>query len=374
MKKTFYFTSESVTEGHPDKICDLICDSILDDILRNDKEARVACEAMVTSNLVFLAGELKTKFNINAEKITRNAIESIGYNDSNLGFDYKNCVVLSSFKHQSDDISRGIEKNDYLKTGAGDQGVMFGFACKDTKQLMPLPITLAHQLSKRLSYVRKNNILKYLKPDGKTQVTVEYENNLPKKIKTILISAQHDKNIDQDILKQDIIKRVILETGTKEFMDDGTKILINPTGRFVLGGPAADTGLAGRKIILDTYGGFARHGGGAFSGKDPTKVDRSAAYMSRYVAKNIVKNNLADKCEIGVAYAIGLSDPLAIFLDTFNTNKISEDKILKFIKENFDFRPGAIIERFNLNSPIYSELTNYGMAIDVCEIQKEKNQ
>lgn len=352
------FTSESVTEGHPDKICDLISDSVLDEILKNDsnpKNARVACETVITTGLVFVTGEITTNCYIDIENVVRRTIKSIGYDENQSGFNCNSCAVLTSFKNQSPDIARGMDNNNDI--GAGDQGMMFGFACNQTSELMPLPISLAHKLSKRLAYVRKNNILAYLHPDGKSQVTVEYENGVPKKINTVLISAQHDE-VDFDI-KNDIVKNVLCIL-PQNLLDDSTKILINPTGRFVIGGPQADCGLTGRKIIVDTYGGYARHGGGAFSGKDATKVDRCGAYMARYVAKNLVAAGLADKCEIQISYAIGVSKPVSIHVNTFSTGKMPDDKIKDIVENKFDFRPTAIIEKFELYKPIFKQVANYG--------------
>lgn len=355
-----FFTSESVTEGHPDKICDNISDSILDEILKKDKNARVACETLVTTGLVFITGEITTDCYVDIEKIARSTIKSIGYNKTDMGFNYDSCAVLTSFKNQSADIANGVDNSNFCgDICAGDQGMMFGFACNETDEFMPLPIYLAHRLTKRLAYVRKNNILDYLRPDGKSQITIEYYADKPIRIDSILISAQHNPNIEHEKLSQDIIQKVIL-TLPKNLIDQETKFLINPTRRFVIGGPQADSGLTGRKIISDSYGGYARHGGGAFSGKDATKVDRCGAYMARYVAKNIVAAGLADKCEVQVSYAIGLNKPVSIYADTFSTGKISDDKLVKLINEKFDFRPSAIIEKFDMFSPIYNQVSNYG--------------
>lgn len=358
MADNFFFSSESVTEGHPDKICDNISDSILDEILKKDKNARVACETLVSSGLVFITGEITTDCYVDVEKIARETIKEIGYNNSDLGFDYKSCAILTSFRNQSSDIARGVNKKDN-KIGAGDQGMMFGFACDETEEYMPMGIYLAHKITRRLASLRKEKVLDYLRPDGKAQVTLEYVNNKPVKINKILISAQHEPNIDYDKLKSDIIEQIGLIL-PKNLVNDElkSKFLINPTGRFVIGGPAGDSGLTGRKIIADTYGGYARHGGGAFSGKDATKVDRCGAYMARYVAKNIVAAGLSNKCEVQVCYAIGIENPVSIYLNLFG-NK-AEREILDVVKNKFDFRPRAIIERFGLNQGIFKQVCNYG--------------
>lgn len=358
MADNFFFSSESVTEGHPDKICDNISDSILDEILKKDKNARVACETLVSAGLVFITGEITTDCYVDVEKIARETIKEIGYDKSDLGFDYKSCAILTSFRNQSGDIARGVNKKDN-EIGAGDQGMMFGFACNETEEYMPMGIYLAHKITKRLASLRKEKVLDYLRPDGKAQVTLEYVNNKPVRINKILISAQHEPNIDYDKLKSDITEQISLILPKNLINDElKNKFLINPTGRFVIGGPAGDSGLTGRKIIADTYGGYARHGGGAFSGKDATKVDRCGAYMARYVAKNIVAAGLSDKCEVQVCYAIGIENPVSIYLNLFG-NK-TEREILDIVKNKFDFRPKAIIERFGLNKGIFKQVCNYG--------------
>ena len=358
----YLFTSESVTSGHPDKVCDYISDSILDAALKEDKNSRVACETSISKDTLFIFGEISTKANLDYEKIAKDALRKIGYSTKGSGFDVDNCKVIIGIQKQSSDIAQGVnssyDNSDTL--GAGDQGIMFGFACDETKELMPLPISLAHRLAKRLEEARKTNILDYLMPDGKTQVTIEYEDNLPKRIDTIVISTQHKDTVSIEQLREDVYNTIIVPIVPENMMDDNTKIFINPTGRFVIGGPESDSGLTGRKIIVDTYGGYARHGGGAFSGKDPTKVDRSAAYMARYVAKNIVKAGLAKKCEIQLSYAIGVSKPVSIYINTFDTNTVPEEKILNAINQVFDFTPEGIITTLNLRTPIYSELSHYG--------------
>ena len=363
-----FFTSESVTEGHPDKICDQISDAVLDAIIEKDPMARVACETAVTTGLVMIMGEITTNCYVDIAKIARNKIREIGYDRAKYGFDCDTCSVLTSIDEQSPDIALGVDKSleakkgeaEEFDTGAGDQGMMFGYACDETKELMPLPISLAHKLSLKLSEVRKNGTLTYLRPDGKTQVTVEYENDIPKRIDTIVVSTQHSEEVQSEKIKEDIIKHVINPVVDKNFLDENTKYLVNPTGKFVVGGPQGDTGLTGRKIIVDTYGGYARHGGGAFSGKDPTKVDRSAAYAARYVAKNIVAASLAKKCEVQLAYAIGVASPVSILIDTFGTSDIDNEKLVAAVNEVFDLRPAAIIKNLDLRKPIYSKTASYG--------------
>lgn len=367
--RKWLFTSESVTEGHPDKMCDQIADGILDAIMEQDPNGRVACEAITKTGFVLVAGEISTSCYIDIPHLVRETIKNIGYDNALYGFDYKTCAVFTSIEEQSQDIALGVnEADEYKKNnndindmiGAGDQGMMFGFACNETPELMPMPISLAHKLAKKLAEVRKNNIVDYLRPDGKTQVTVEYHDNKPVRIDTIVISTQHNPEVNIDTIKKDLIDIVIKPTVPNELLDENTKYIVNPTGRFVIGGPQGDSGLTGRKIIVDTYGGYSRHGGGAFSGKDPTKVDRSAAYAARYIAKNVVAAGLADKCEVEVAYAIGVAKPVSIMVETFGTNKVDDEIIQKAIAENFDLRPAAIIEKFNLRRPIYQKLAAYG--------------
>lgn len=353
--KRYYFTSESVTEGHPDKLSDLISDSVLDECLKQDKNSRVAVETFVSGNTVTIAGQITTNAKYDIEEIVRNTIKEIGYDNEKVDMDYRTCKIDVNITKQSPDIAMGVDIG-----GAGDQGIMFGYASDETENYMPYAIDMAHKLAKRLTLVRKQNIIPYLRPDGKTQVTIEYEDNKPKRIETILISTQHNENIEQEELKKDIIEHVINEVVPGSMIDENTKIYINPTGRFVIGGPLGDTGLTGRKIIVDTYGGYARHGGGAFSGKDASKVDRSAAYMLRHIAKNIVANGYANKCEIQVAYAIGMEEPLSIYINTFGTGKKSDEELVNLIKDKFDLTPNGIIEYLKLREPIFTKTTNYG--------------
>lgn len=369
MGQRHLFTSESVTEGHPDKICDQISDSVLDEILTYDPNARVACETTVTTGLVLVAGEITTTCYVDIPKIVRKTIADIGYTRAKFGFDSETCAVITSIDEQSPDIAQGVDKalearhltdEAIDEIGAGDQGLMFGFACDETEELMPLPISLAHRLSRRLTEVRKDGTLPYLRPDGKTQVTVEYDGDKPVRVDTIVVSTQHDEQTDLATVERDIKEHVIKPIVSSELLDADTKYFINPTGRFVIGGPQGDAGLTGRKIIVDTYGGYARHGGGAFSGKDPTKVDRSGAYAARYVAKNIVASGLAKKCEVQVAYAIGVAHPVSIAVDTFGTGTISDEDIVKLVRQTFDLRPAAIIRDLDLRRPLYRQTAAYG--------------
>ena len=355
------FTSESVTEGHPDKIADQISDAILDDILSKDPNARVACETICTTGLVMVCGEISTNALYNVQQIVRNTVEEIGYTRGKFGFDAENLAVLSAIDPQSGDIAMGVDELEEKAQGAGDQGIMFGYACDETEELMPLPITLAHKLAKRLANIRKEKVVDYLRPDGKTQVTVLYdEEGNPVSIDTILISTQHSDSVTQEQIKKDLYEHVILPIIPAHLLNSETKYLVNPTGRFVIGGPQGDTGLTGRKIIVDTYGGYSRHGGGAFSGKDPSKVDRSAAYMARYIAKNIVASGLARKCEIQLSYAIGVAEPTSVLVETFGTSKVDEAIIVKAVRENFNLTPKGIITSLDLKRPIYRQIAAYG--------------
>ncbi len=367
--KKILFTSESVTEGHPDKISDKISDAILDEMLRQDPMSRVACETFCTTGLVCVMGEITTEAYVDIQDIVRRTVREIGYDRAKYGFGCDSCAVISSIHEQSPDIAMGVDKSfeakegndtDGLDTGAGDQGLMFGYACDETEELMPLPISLAHKLAKRLTDVRKNGTLKYLRPDGKTQVTVEYHDDVPVRVDTVVVSTQHSDAVSSEQIRADIIEYVITPIVDTALMDADTKIYVNPTGRFVIGGPAGDTGLTGRKIIVDTYGGYARHGGGAFSGKDPTKVDRSACYAARYIAKNVVAAGLAKKCEVQVAYAIGVAKPVSVMIDTFGTAVVDEEKISEAVLRHVDLRPAAIINRFELRRPIYCQIAAYG--------------
>lgn len=367
MKKLL--TSESVTEGHPDKVCDQISDAILDSIIAKDPNARVACETTATTGIVYVMGEISTNTYVDIQSIVRDTVREIGYTSSKYGFDANTCAVLTAINEQSPDIAMGVDNSQearesstdiYDKQGAGDQGMVYGYATNETEEFMPMPLILSHKLAKKLTDVRKSGKLKYLRPDGKSQVTVEYVDGEPKRIDTILVSTQHDENVTIDKIREDVIEHVVKPIIDTKLVDENTKYLVNPTGRFVIGGPLGDSGLTGRKIIVDTYGGFSRHGGGAYSGKDPSKVDRSASYMARYIAKNMVAAGLAGKLEVGVAYAIGVAKPVSIYVDTFGSGKLSDDKLTEIVAKHFDLRPAAIIDKLDLRRPIYKNTASYG--------------
>lgn len=368
--KDYLFTSESVTEGHPDKVCDQISDAVLDEVLSQDSNGKVACETLITTDLVIVTGEITTIAKIDIENIVRKVLKEIGYTSEKRGIDYKTCEVIVKLDTQSPDIALGVDKSSEIKSGcetddfdlagAGDQGMVFGYACNETPEYMPMATVLAHKLTKRLAEVRKNRSINYIYPDGKSQVTLEYKNDKPYRVDTVIVSAQHKANVDVEKLREDVTNKVILHSLPPNMIDCNTKILVNPTGRFVVGGPKADSGLTGRKIIVDTYGGYAKHGGGAFSRKDPSKVDRSAAYAARYAVKNIVASGLADKCEIQISYAIGVANPVSVNVNTFGTGKQTDEELSELIKEKFDFRPSAIINKFNLKRPIYKQTVTYG--------------
>ena len=369
MMSKVYFTSESVTEGHPDKVCDQISDAVLDAILEKDPMAHVACEVTATTGVIHVMGEISTECYVDIPAVVRSVVKEIGYNDPNCGFDGNTCGVITSIDMQSPDIAMGVNRSfearqgsqdAYDAEGAGDQGMMFGYACDETPELMPLPISLAHRMAKRMAQVRKDGTLPYLRPDGKTQVTVEYENGIPKRIETIVLSTQHAEDVSLEQIREDLIREVALKIVDKSLIDENTKFYVNPTGRFVVGGPVGDSGLTGRKIIVDTYGGMGRHGGGAFSGKDPSKVDRSAAYAARYVAKNIVAAGLAKRCEVQVAYAIGVARPVSVLVDSFGTSAYTDEQLAQAVLKVFDLRPAAIIENLQLRRPIYTKLAAYG--------------
>lgn len=358
--KNYLFTSESVTEGHPDKVADQISDSVLDAILAQDPKSRVACETLVTTGLALIAGEITTKAQVNYPEVVRNTIREIGYNDASMGFDAHTCAVMVTLDKQSPDIAMGVDTTEGKEQGAGDQGLMFGYACNHTPELMPMPIHFAHKITQRLAEARKKGGLKFLRPDGKSQVTIQYIDNKPVKVDTVVVSSQHSPDVDSKTLKDAIINEVVKKAIPAEYLDKNTKYHINPTGRFVVGGPQGDCGLTGRKIIVDTYGGHGSHGGGAFSGKDPSKVDRSASYMARYVAKNVVAAGLADECEVQVAYAIGIAEPVSVMVDTFGTEKIAPEKIVELIRENFKMKPADIIKTLDLLRPIYRKTAANG--------------